>query len=71
MKNVSFSYKIFTKINSLYFDKINKKDPIKRKVYSRLVKILIELYLNYIECKNFIINCKEFQKGLNILEEYN
>ena len=50
---------------------MDKDNPSKREKYNRLIKIIIKPYITYEECHTFIINCKEFIKGLKILKDYN
>lgn len=66
-----FFYEIFIKTKFFYFDEMDKDNPSKRESYNRLIKIIIKPYITYEECYTFIINCKEFIKGLKILKDYN
>lgn len=66
-----FFYEIFMKTKFFYFDEMDKDNPSKRESYNRLIKIIIKPYIIYEECYTFIINCKEFIKGLKILKDYN
>ena len=66
-----FFYEIFIKTKFFYFDEMDKDNPSKREKYNRLIKTIIKPYITYEECHTFIINCKEFIKGLKILKDYN
>lgn len=64
-------YEMFIKTKFFYFDETDKDNPSKRENYNRLIKITIKPYVNYEECQNFIIKCKEFRKGLKLLKDSN
>lgn len=66
-----FLSEIFIKTKFFHFDKNDKGNQSKREDYNRLIKNIIEPYIDNKEYRDFIINCEEFRKGLKILKEYN